>query len=71
MKTNGIQSICEELKAKKLNTRKSKPAIYAINKYTLQYDLIAKMSNIGTAYSVADTLNAHLNNAGAITYIVI
>ena len=69
--TKDVQNICNELRAKKLNSRKSKPVIYAINKYTLQYDLIAKMNNIGTAHSVAETLNEHLNNADTIVYIVI
>lgn len=71
MKTNEVKNIYDELKAKKLNTRNSKPVIYAVNIYTLEYHLVAKMVNIGTAYSVAETLNEHLNNAGAINYIVI
>ena len=71
MKTKEVKNIYDELKAKKLNTRNSKPAIYAVNIYTLQYHLVGKMVNIGTAHSVAETLNAHLNNAGVINYIVI
>lgn len=71
MKTNEMENICAALKAKKLNSRITKPAIYAVNIYTLEYHLVAKMVNIGTAYSVAETLNAHLNNADTINYIVI